>query len=33
MTLSTDGKFGKKVTFDAKVLYSNEEGKEQAYGF
>jgi TonB-linked SusC/RagA family outer membrane protein len=29
LSLSTNGKFGKKVTFNAKVLYSNEEAKNR----
>jgi TonB-linked SusC/RagA family outer membrane protein len=29
VSFSTDGKFGKKVTFNAKILYSNEETKNR----
>jgi TonB-linked SusC/RagA family outer membrane protein len=29
VSLSTNGKFGKKVTFNAKILYSNEEAKNR----
>ena len=29
--LSTNGKFGKKVTFNAKMLYSNEKMKNRTY--
>jgi len=29
LALSTNGKFGKKLTFDAKVMYSNEQGKNR----
>ena len=29
MSLTTNGKYGKRLTFDAKVMYSNEEGKNR----
>jgi TonB-linked SusC/RagA family outer membrane protein len=29
MSLSTNGKYGKRVTFDAKVMYSNEDAKNR----
>jgi len=31
MSLSTDGKFGKRVTFNAKVLYSHEDAKNRPW--
>ncbi len=31
MSLATNGKFGKKLTFDAKVLYSNENAKNRPF--
>jgi TonB-dependent SusC/RagA subfamily outer membrane receptor len=32
LSMSTNGKFGNKVTFGAKVLYSNEDAKKQTNG-